>query len=427
MSENDVLKLEAEVVVVGAGPAGIAAAVRAAEAGRRVVVLEEGMRAGGQIWRHTTRTSLPTIARRWLERLDRSGARVLTGATALDLTQHGRLGIEIHGKAGLVSAEKIVLCTGARERFLPFPGWTLPNVLGVGGGQALLKSGMEVAGKRVVIGGSGPLLLPVAAAMAHAGATVVTVAEQAPARRVLAFGAGLWRSPARIAQAVRYRAAFPGARYRLGSWVQRADGDDAVREAVLTDGVRSWTERCDLLCVAYGLVPNTRVAEAAGCEVRGGRVVVDAQQRSTRDDVFCAGETVGIGGMEAAVAEGEIAGLGAAGRPADAALLGIRDRHRHFAVRMEAAFALRDELRSLPDADTCVCRCEDVVFGRLRPEWSQREAKLYTRAGMGPCQGRVCGPALQFHFPSPPDSHRTPVQPAAISTLIQTSAPDTQR
>ncbi|HEX7051789.1 MAG TPA: FAD-dependent oxidoreductase [Longimicrobiales bacterium] len=419
-------RLRADVAVIGAGPAGIAAAVRAADAGASVVVLDEGMRPGGQIWHHRTRAGLPRLARDWLDALDRSAATVVCGASVVDIEPGFRLAAEVRGAPLTVDAGTVILATGARERFLPFPGWTLPGVVGVGGAQALLKSGASFAGKRIVIAGSGPLLLPVAASLARAGARIAIVAEQAPAAAVRRFGAGLWRTPGKIAQAARYRAAFRATRYAWGTWATRAAGDDAVREVTLTDGRHTWVEPCDVLCTGYGLVPSTELARLAGCAIDRGRVVVDARQRTSIPGIYCAGEPTGIAGVEASLIEGEIAGLAAVGRARKAIerLDAARRRQRRFADRLDAAFAPRAELRSLAAADTIICRCEDVTAGRLRPEWSQRQAKLYTRAGMGPCQGRICGAALEHLFGWDAGTVRAPAVATRLATLIAEPTPD---
>lgn len=415
--------IEADVAVIGAGPAGIAAAACAAEAGRRVVLVDEAPRPGGQIWRHINRAGLPTAAQRWLARLDRSGARVLQGTSVVDVQPGFALAAERDMKALTVSAPIIILATGARERLLPFPGWTLPGVVGAGGAQALLKSGTNLRGKRVVVAGTGPLLLAVAGALARAGVRVTEVIEQAPARRVYTFAASLWRSPPRITQALLERASIRSARYITGSWVRRATGDDRVREVVVTDAHdRQRVEPCDLLCVGYGLVPVTELARRFGCTVENGRVVVDAQQRTSVADVWCAGEPTGIGGIDASLVEGEIAGRAASGSVLSGRLHASRDSHHRFAARIDRAFALRDELRAIVEADTIVCRCEDVPYGRIAAEWSTRETKLRTRAGMGPCQGRICGAALEFLLGYDTDAIRPPVGPARISTLIETGA-----
>ena len=417
-------RVEVDVVVVGAGPAGIAAAVRATESGARVVVVDESPTTGGQIWRHAPRHPPPAAARGWLARLERSGARVLAGTSVVDATVDDRGGFVLLGERhdGLVTmrAGQVILATGARERFLPFPGWTLPGVVGIGGAHALLHAGMEVAGLSVVIAGSGPLLLAVAASLRGAGARVRLVTEQAPRRRVAAFVAGLWRRPGALLDAARYRTRSLGTPYRLGWWVSEARGASAVREVVVTDGRRSRTIECDLLCTGYGLVPNTELPRLLGCAVERGAVVVDDEQRTSVAGVFCAGEPTGIGGVDLALVEGEVAGLCVAGRSREArTLFGRRARLRRLAAAMERAFAPRAELRGVVTRETIVCRCEDVPFGAVRAEWSPRQAKLYTRAGMGPCQGRVCGPALSFLCGWPADAVRAPVEPARVETLAQ--------
>jgi NADPH-dependent 2,4-dienoyl-CoA reductase/sulfur reductase-like enzyme len=325
---------------------------------------------------------------------------------------------EHEGRAFEVTGRALVLATGARERFLPFPGWTLPNVVGVGGAQALLKAGTSFTGKRVVIAGSGPLLLPVAASMAKAGAKLALVAEQAPASSVRRFATSLWRRPATLMQAAMLRSAFLTTRYATGTWVASASGDSSVRQVTVTDGSSTREIACDYLCVAFGLVPNAELARLLGCEVEHGEVTVDATQATTVANVYCAGEPTGIGGVDLSIAEGEIAGLAASGRSVPQGLVSRADRLRHEAARMDIAFALRSELRALADPGTVICRCEDVRLRDLNPQWTSRQAKLYARAGMGPCQGRICGAALQFLMGWSPDSVRPPVQPARLGSFI---------
>ena len=424
MAESE--RIRADVAVVGAGPAGIAAAVHAAEAGRSVVVIEGLSRPGGQIWRHRARRDLPRRAWRWLHRLDHSGARLLAGTAVVDAVA-GEDGVWLTGERGdetiLVQAGAAILATGARELFLPFPGWTLPGVIGVGGAQALLKAGARFQGLRTVVAGTGPLLLPVAAALARAGARVEHLIEQATRARVTRFAGSLWRTPGKLAQAAGYRLATLRAPYARGTWVVRAEGTDAVREVVLTDGRRERTERCDLLCVAYGLVPAVELPRLLGCELHDGFVAVDALQRTSVPNVYCAGEPTGIGGVDAAILEGNAAGLAAAGGdPLAGAPAGRRSAQRDFALLLAETFALRPELRTLARDDTIVCRCEDVELGRLRGYDTLRAAKLATRAGMGPCQGRVCGAALHELLGWEADSARPPVFPAAVATFVEAAA-----
>jgi D-hydroxyproline dehydrogenase subunit alpha len=313
--------LSCDVLVVGGGPGGIAAATTAAEAGSDVLLVDEGGSLGGQIWRHAMeKPHGPFQALAWLERLRRSKTRIETGACVVLRRVDGPFLAERDGKPVLVEAGKAILATGARERFLPFPGWTLPGVLGVGGAQALLKAGASFRGKRVVIAGSGPLLLPVAASLSRGGARIEAVAEQASGTNVAGFGLGLWRRPAKVSQAIRYRASFPGARYRTGTWVAAAHGSTQIESVTLRDGGRTWTAQCDVLACAYGLVPNVELPRSLGCAVENGFVRVDAEQRTDVPSVWAVGEPTGIGGVEKSLVEGEIAGLSAMNREISGAL-----------------------------------------------------------------------------------------------------------
>jgi len=420
-----------DVVVIGGGPAGIASAARAAECGLNVLLLDESADVGGQIWRRRAGSLARGAARAWFTRLEASGATVIRGASVVDAARRADGGFTVTAEraadALLVDAGVIVLATGARERFLPFPGWTLPGVIGVGAAQALLKGGASFRGKRVVIAGSGPLLLPVASALAADGASVRLVAEQARPRDVGRFALGLWRHPATLVQAARYRAGFVGTPYTLGTWVTAARGNGRVEEVDVTNGRTTRTIACDLLCAAFGLVPNTELARLLGCDRTDGMVRVNHDQQTSQAGVYCAGEPTGIGGVELSLAEGEIAGLCSAGHPGDArALLPRRDRLRRDAAIMDRAFTLRPELRTLAHADTIVCRCEDVTLGAINANWRMRQAKLYTRAGMGACQGRICSSALEFLHGWEADTTRLPVEPTLYSTLTAepaTSAP----
>ncbi|HEX6808485.1 MAG TPA: FAD-dependent oxidoreductase [Gemmatimonadaceae bacterium] len=420
-----------DVAVIGGGPAGIAAATAAAEAGARVIVIDQGLRPGGQIWRHRDPAALPSAARAWIAKCGRApttgGAAPewLARSTVFDASVGDDVVLRLTGDgpaaADSIRARRVVIATGARELFLPFPGWTLPGVMGLGGAQALLKGGMTVRGRRVVVAGSGPLLLPVAAALAHAGARVTYVAEQAPLSHAMSFGAGLWSHPAKALQAVRYGASLLGTRMRFGTWVASADGDAGrVARVRLTDGRRTWTVPCDLVCCSYGFVPNVELARLMGCDIQRGRVAVDATQRTTVPGVWCAGEPTGVAGESAALVEGQIAGLAAAGADSlarSARLQHARDGWRRFGERLTDAFRPRDEVRTLAGGDTLVCRCEDVRRDVLDPAWTVRQAKLYTRVTMGPCQGMICGAACASLFGWSTGTVRPPVGGAEVARL----------
>jgi NADPH-dependent 2,4-dienoyl-CoA reductase/sulfur reductase-like enzyme len=433
-------QMSTEVLVIGAGPAGIAAASAAAEKGLRVIVLDDNPRPGGQIWRESTVEASPAPARvdanrqEALARLHRSGAQLLNGHSVFDADTAGTVRTLHETAAGSVVEEfrfnKLILATGARERFLPFPGWTLPGVFGAGGLQALVKGGYSVAGKRVIVAGTGPLLLAVAAHLAEDGAIIPQILEQASFASLASFAASLLSDPAKLLQGAGYRSQLWRSSFRIGSWVTEAiatpDGHrlSAVR---ITDGKRSWTEPCDLLACGYHLVPNTEIASLLNCAFRGSFVQVDASQCTSLANIYCAGEPTGIAGLESALIQGEIAGLACAGHASPALQRKVRSANA-FAARLEKAFALRPELQALPQNDTIVCRCEDVSFGRLRGHGSWTDAKLQTRCGMGPCQARICGPAVEHLLGWRPVSVRQPLFPIPLSSFAtQEQAAETEQ
>ena len=317
----------------------------------------------------------------------------------------------------------MVLATGARELFLPFPGWTLPGVMGPGGLLSLVKNGWPIAGKRVVIAGSGPLLLAVADGLKKAGARIISIAEQAPFSNVLGFALSLRGYPAKLWQAARMKIHLAGVPYRCGVWPVRADGSEHVQSITLTDGKHTWTEQCDLLACAFGLVPNVELPLALGCELKDGFVCVDATQSTSVPDVYCAGEPTGIGGADCALVEGEIAGHAlASNRPRAEALFPRRASWHRFRSALADAFALRPELKSLAADDTILCRCEDVRLGQVRQFDTWREAKLQSRCGMGACQGRICGAATKVLFGWGMESVRPPILPARVKNLTSETA-----
>jgi NADPH-dependent 2,4-dienoyl-CoA reductase/sulfur reductase-like enzyme len=414
-----------DVLVIGAGPAGIAAACAAAESGRSVAVLDDNPAAGGQIWRGGPDASAVEAAP-WFERLARCGAVVHAATAVSDVVPRdgGPPTILVRSPEGLRAwhARGIVIATGARERFLPFPGWTLPGVVGAGGLQALVKQGLDVRGRRIVVAGTGPLLLAVAELLAATGATVVAVAEQASLGRLARFAVGLVAHPAKLVQAVGIRRAI-GPVLRTGSFpvaVRPADGGGLV--VTLASG-RPGRERrrdlaCDILACGFGLVPNLEVARAVGCETHRAAIAIDDVGATTVPGVWAAGECTGVGGLDKSLVEGRIAGLAAAGGVEEARrLLPAAGRWRRFAAALERTFALDRRLARLASDDTVVCRCEDVAAGRLRCHRSWREAKLMTRIGMGPCQGRVCGPAAGALFGWSPDDIRPPLAEIPLADL----------
>lgn len=413
-----------DVLTIGGGPAGLAASVRAAECGLRVGIVDDNLTLGGQIWRGDVEDCTSEAAA-WVERLSALEIEMLCGTRVFDVAKNlvWAEGTDATYELGFT---KLVLATGARERFLPFPGWTLPNVMGAGGLQALVKSGLPIAGKRVVVAGSGPLLLAVAAYLRKHGAGIPIICEQASWSRLAQFGFALLQQPQKIAQGLSLKGELAGVPLAANSWPIAAEGRDALEQVVISRNGRLEMVACDYLACGFHLVPNVELAALIGCRVRNGHVQTDEFQQTSVPDVYCAGEPTGIGGLELSRVEGEIAGFTAGGnRDAAGKLFATRRRLQKFAGALDRTFRIRPELRSLPLAQTIVCRCEDVTYARLRQQRSWRAAKLQTRCGMGPCQGRVCSPATQFLFGWISDSVRPPVFPTRFSTLAAMS-PDAE-
>lgn len=410
---------EFPIVIVGAGPAGIAAACAAAESGARVALVDDTPWLGGQIWRGQQAKPAVPQAQHWLVRLRGSGVTILDRTSVIAAPRPGVLLAEHPERAREIHWRKLILATGARELFLPFPGWTLPGVVGPGGLQALVKNGWPIRGQRVVVAGSGPLLLAVADGLSQTGAQVISISEQAPFASVMKFGFGLVAHPAKLLQGARIKLRLLGVPHRHGVWPVRAEGDAQIRCVTLTDGARTWTEACDLLACGFGLVPNVELPLALGCRLNDGVVGVDRWQQTSVANVLCAGEPTGVGGADCALVEGQIAGYAASGQGTKAeSLFSERATWHQFRAALADAFALRPELRSLATDETLVCRCEDVPLGRMKQFSGWRDAKLQTRCGMGACQGRVCGAAAKVILGWGMESVRPPVLPARVASLI---------
>lgn len=411
-----------DILIVGAGPAGLAAALAAAPSGAAITLLDDNPGAGGQIWRDGPGARLPAQARALRDAVaGRANVRLLTGTRVAGLgglPGDKALLLEDAERGWIQRWRTLILCTGARELLLPFPGWTLPGVTGAGGLQALLKAGLPVAGQRIVIAGSGPLLLAAADTARHAGAHVVLVAEQAAWRSVAAFAAQLPRWPGKLWQALQ----LADARYRPGTLVTAAHGQDALDAvSVAGAGGGTYTLACDRLACGFGLLPNAQLGQMLGCALgeRQG-LSVDALQRTSVPDILAAGECTGFGGCERALAQGARAGHAAVGDTARAQAMAKEiDHWQAFADLLHRHFAVRPAAARLVQADTLVCRCENVRHEQLHSRRGWIDAKLHTRCGMGACQGRVCGAAAQTLYGwEPPVPHHL-AAPTRLATLAE--------
>ncbi|AVZ75870.1 FAD/NAD(P)-binding oxidoreductase [Streptomyces lunaelactis] len=465
-----------DLAVIGAGSAGLAGAVTAAELGLSVALLDGSPQHGGQFYRHPAPSmgaARPeALHHDWAafaelrRRLERSDVSHLSGHHVWTVTKEDHGPWAVHAVTGVdgtaersvrVRARTVLLATGAYERQLPFPGWTLPGVVGAGGAQAMLKSGLVLPGKRVVVAGSGPLLLAVATSLAAAGAQVPAVIEASGYLGYARHPRALAANPHKLVEAAVHGAALLRHRVRLRtrSAVTEVHGTDRVEAVTVTRLDRDWRPvrgasrqiECDALAVGHGLAPQIELATALGCATRPvadgtSALALDGLQETSVRGLWAAGETGGIGGAQLARSEGELAGLAAAGRlyghpvreERVRALQRRRDRMRAFADAMAISHAPAAGWTGWLTGDTEVCRCEEVTARSIREavtDFGARDArtvKLLTRAGMGWCQGRMCGAAVaclaaREGAVEPPAERRPFAVPVPLSALASLDEP----
>ncbi|GAB4148983.1 MAG: NAD(P)/FAD-dependent oxidoreductase [Planctomycetota bacterium] len=453
--------LHADVAIVGSGPAGMAAARDLCAFGLSVVVLDENHGAGGQIFRQPRTVDLdeahrpgdsPSHARGQdlLRGFLRSGARLETGAVVWDAAP-GRVWFEQRGESRLVRCRDLVLATGAHERAIPFPGWTLPGVVTLGAAQIMTRGFDLRPGSRALVAGSGPLLLPTIAALAAKNVEVVAALEACRFSAAVRALPGILWNAARRREARYYLGALRRARKRLswGSAVFAAKGEGRVERAVIGRVDRRGrplreTAReieVDLVCAGFGLVPAFELGKRIGCALAhdeglgGFHIATDETTLTSVPHVHAAGEAAGIGGSEVAIAEGRLAAAAilhrAKGVPIPRALVRDRIRERGAARALLSAFALPRGLYELAEPDTIVCRCEDVTLAEVREAGALfggtlRGIKMGCRAGMGACQGRICGMSLQELVESgrgrDEPSVQMPVKPVATDVILNAPA-----
>ncbi|MDI2132049.1 NAD(P)/FAD-dependent oxidoreductase [Yinghuangia seranimata] len=448
-----------DLLVIGAGPAGFAAATTAADAGLTVALIDAGHSAGGQFYRQPApalNASRPKALHHgwrtyegWMRRLaahvasgsvrhltnhqvwavervpdaepgGSDGGFAASGDRATLFVAHALVGVEA-ARSVAVRGRALLLATGAYERQLPFPGWTLPGVVTAGGAQAQLKDSLVVPGQRVVVAGTGPLLLSVAASLVQAGAAVPAVVEAADPLRYARHLPALLRNPGKLVEGAGYAGTLLryGVPVRTRHVVVAALGTRRVEAVTVAKVDRSGrvvgperTVACDTLAVGYGLDAQLDLALELGCpagrEPDGGWALeVDDGQWTGVEGVWAAGETTGVGGAQLALAEGELAAWSVVARlrpglPRNVPARPVRQRARlrAFASALQGVHQVPRFAEQLRD-DTDVCRCEEVPYAGIRDAVTDlgatdpRSVKLLTRAGMGWCQGRMCGTAVQ--------------------------------
>lgn len=455
--------MSCDVIVLGAGPAGANAALAAAGAGLKVVLFDQQPEAGGQVWRAPLPgAGVPASPEQasgdaLRARLSASNIDCRFGRTVWSVGRDFR--VDAIGPDGneMVEAPRLIAATGAHERVVPFPGWTLPGVIGLAAATVLLKSHGALPGRRVVVAGCGPLLAVVAAGILKAGGEVAAIADLAGPSDWLRALPALASQPRLLARGAGWALKIGTARvpvhFRHG--IRRAEGDEALARVILapvdaSGAFVAGAERgieADALCVGHGLVPGAeiprlyRVAQKFD-RLRGGFVPeLDAEGRTSRPGLYACGDGAGLRGALVAEAAGQLAGLacafdtGALSTPAftaaatapRAALL----QARAFSDAMAGMMALRPAQVAAIPPETVVCRCEDVTRADIEAAHSDgacdmNQLKHFTRCGMGPCQGRFCGDVAAELLAAKVGSReavgtftaRPPLRPVALTDLL---------
>ncbi len=463
-----------QLTVVGAGPAGIMAASTAAEAGVQVTLIDDNPMPGGQYYRQSPpefkfsnpldaqsgRVDAPQI----LNKLPNPKIQTSYNTQVWGVFEDRVLALADREQSSLLQAERIILATGAYDRPMAFPGWTLPGVLGAGATLRMIKTQWVLPGKRVLLAGLGPLQLALADALLRAGAEVVCVAEAANPYQSVQQLPKFWGHWDRLGEAYTYMTSLRKHHTPLlfNHAIVEATGKDQVETATIArldeQGTPiPGTERqfeVDAVCLGYGLLPSFQLAAALGCKLRYDEdlrwfaPVHDQKMETTQPGVFVAGDVTDISGAKVAVVEGKIAGLTVAHQfgmlneaelaerlaPAYAELR----RLNRLASALQKIYAFRPGLAHLAKDDTLLCRCEEVTYGQVKEALADgatdlHQVKLHTRSGMGYCQSRFCSvliapliaqatgrPAAEIE----PFTVRPPIYPIPMRVLA-TAAPET--
>ena len=410
-------------VIVGAGPAGVRAAQALAAHGLRPVVIDEAPRWGGQIYRQPPAGF--TRPARELYGFEAARAQAVHGAMqgVLDRVDYrpdtlvwgaeaGRLDLLAHGGIAALPFSRLIVATGATDRVLPFPGWTLPGVYTLGAAQVALKAQACAIGARVVFAGTGPLLYLVAWQYAKAGAQVAAVLDTSRWTDKLAGAPAMLRQPAVLAKGLYYMAWLRahGVALHQGVRLVRAEGEGGVQALHYEDGQGAHRIECDAIGFGYALRSETQLADLLGCRFdfdplqQAALPARDAAGRSSVAGVYLAGDGAGIQGADAAEWAGERAALalladdGVAVDAARAQALEAKlARVAAFRRGLERAFPLPAGWAAQAPDELVVCRCEEITAGELRAcvrdsgAQEMNRLKALTRVGMGRCQGRMCG------------------------------------
>lgn len=414
-----------DIIIIGAGPAGMAASKVSAKYGASVLVIDEQRSPGGQIYRaieDQINQNRPELGETFRDGFDlvkafrASGADYVTSASVWQLSSDLEVGYSKDGSARMVSGKQIILANGAQERPMPVPGWTLPGVMTVGAAQILLKES-QIGIENAVFAGTGPLLYLAVHQYLQAGIPIKAVLDMTQARNYVSAALHLPWALGKLGKLVegwRWTREIAKSNIPFFKGVDdiRIGGEDAVTHLEFRrDGKWTWAD-CEHVLLHQGVVPSINLALAAGCAHSWDWLqccwIIDTDDwcSSSVPGIAVAGDGATIGGNAAAEHSGQIAALGALekiglldARTRDESSKPIRKllkaemRARPF---LETLFRPAEHMR-IPQSDTTiVCRCEEITAGDIRETVAigcsgPNQLKSYCRCGMGPCQGRLCG------------------------------------
>lgn len=417
--------MRTEIAIIGAGPAGLAAADLLGEAGCEITLIDEQPAPGGQIYRGVGSASAERLrvlgadyaaGRNLLGAVNRPGVRHIPAATVWEVTREREISYSVGGAAHRVAARQVIVCNGATERPMPFPGWTLPGVIMAGAGQILLKTSGLLPPAPLVLAGSGPLLYLVASQYLAAGHDVAAIVETTPGGNrwvALRHLSGMLLSPHYLLKGLSLLAGLKraGIPHYRGATGLRAEGTHRVEALAFTAGGKARRLPCAALLIHTGIIPNVQITRSLNLTHDWDGLQqcwlprLDGFGQTEAEGIFVAGDGGGIAGAEAAIHSGRLAALGcmaALGHidaderdrrtAVDRTALSRQKRARPF---LDALYAPAQEFLDPPD-ETIICRCEEVTAGTVRGFvdlgcLGPNQAKSFGRPGMGPCQGRYCG------------------------------------
>jgi NADPH-dependent 2,4-dienoyl-CoA reductase/sulfur reductase-like enzyme len=429
---------ESDFVIIGGGPGGIAAAIKAAQAGVNVTLLDENERPGGQVFRQFEKgfkvddpDALGPDFKEGQELLHqfnslRDKIRYMNNTLVWGIFEDRTLALARNEASSSLGFKHLLVATGAYDRPVPFPGWTLPGVFTAGGAQKLVKSERVLPGQHILLAGTGPLQLVLADQIIKAGGKIEAILEAGNVGENWLQGLiGIWGNWDFLIEGMRYlrsiqKAGVPLLRSHI---ILEARGDGQVEEAVIAKVDKNWRPRLntarsvkvDAICLGYGLVSSTELTMLAECEHKydikqGGYIPLrKANMETSVPGIYAVGDGAGVAGRKVAIEEGCIAGISVASASGYISRAKVSQQIRPYHKRLSKINRFRKVLDdiSLPRAglyelatdDTVICRCEDVTLKQLKAALADdtiqiKDFKRMTRMGMGPCEGRMCGPSI---------------------------------